>query len=106
MAKWLLNRLFGAKDQPKPRFAFQGTVNWMRALSILIDNGSFEEPKIRDHYKAVNRRKSNSEADILVFENMMMAFHNQASLVRLAEDATQGASHFRQNSQLASCPLR
>lgn len=88
MAQWLLNRLFDAKDQPKPRFAFQGTVNWMRALSILVENGSFEDEKIKNHYKATSRRKPNPEADTLVFENMMMAFHNQASLVRLTEDAT------------------
>ncbi len=88
MAQWLLNRLFDTKDQPKPRFAFQGTVNWMRALSILIENGSFEDQKIKDHYEAVSRRNPNPEADTLVFENMMMAFHNQASLVRLAEDST------------------
>lgn len=88
MAQWLLNRLFAAKDQPKPRFAFQGTVNWMRALSILVENGSFDDQKIKDHYKAVSRRKPNVDADTLVFENMMMAFHNQASLVRLTEDST------------------
>lgn len=88
MAQWLLNRLFDTKDQPKPRFAFQGTVNWMRALAILVENGSFEDQKIKNHYKAVCRRKPNPEADTFVFENMMMAFHNQASLVRLTEDAT------------------
>lgn len=88
MAQWLLNRLFDTKDQPNPRFAFQGTVNWMRALSILVENGSFEDQKIKNHYKAVSRRKPNVEADTIVFENMMMAFHNQASLVRLTEDAT------------------
>lgn len=88
MAQWLLNRLFDAKDQPKPRFAFQGTVNWMRALSILVSNGAFEDKKIKDHYQTVNRRPPNQEADTLVFENMMMAFHNQASLVRLTEDVT------------------
>lgn len=88
MAQWLLNRLFDAKDQPKPRFAFQGTVNWMRSLSILVEKGSFEDGKLKDHYKSVSRRKANPAADTSVFENMMMAFHNQASLVRLTEDAT------------------
>ena len=88
MPQWLLNRLFDTKDQPKPRFAFQGTVNWMRSLSILVENGSFEDNKIKDHYKSVNRRKPNSNADTLVFENMMMAFHNHASLVRLTKDVT------------------
>lgn len=88
MAHWLLNRLFETKDQPKPQFAFQGTVNWMRALSCLVKNGLFEDQNIKDHYKSVNRRKPNHEADTLVFENMMMAFHNQASLVRLKEDVS------------------
>ena len=88
MSKWLLKRLFDAQDQPKPRFAFQGTVNWMRALSILVQNGSLDDQKIKNHYKAVNRRKLNAEADTLVFENMLMAFHNQASLVRLTEDVS------------------
>lgn len=88
MAQWLTNRLFDTTDQPKPRFAFQGTVNWMRALSILVENGAFEDQKIKDHYNSVARRKPNPGADTLVFENMMMAFHNQASLVRLTEDAT------------------
>lgn len=88
MAQWLLNRLFDTIDQPKPRFAFQGTVNWMRALSCLVENGSFEDKKIKDHYRSVSRRKPNPEADTLVFENMLMAFHNQASLLRLTEDAT------------------
>lgn len=88
MAQWLLNRLFDAKDQPKPRFAFLGTVNWMRALSCIVQNGSFDDAKIINHYKSVGRRKPNPEADTLVFENVMMAFHNQASLVRLREDST------------------
>ena len=88
MAQWLLNRLFNAKDQPKPRFAFQGTVNWMRALSVLVENGAFENKEIEAHYKSVTRRKINLEADTSVFENMMMAFHNHASLVRLNEDTT------------------
>ena len=88
MTQWLLNRLFDTKDQPKPQFAFQGTVNWMRALTRLVENGSFKDINIKDHYKSVKRRKPNPEADTLVFENMMMAFHNQASLVRLTEDST------------------
>jgi len=88
MTQWLLNRLFDTQDQPKPRFAFQGTVNWMRALALLVENGAFEKDKIQAHYKSVNRRKPHNQADTLVFENMMMAFHNHASLVCLREDVT------------------
>ena len=42
MAQWLLNRLFDTKDAQKSRVAFRGTVNWMRGLSCLVENGSFE----------------------------------------------------------------
>ncbi len=85
MGQWLLNRLFDAKDQADPTYAFQGTVNWMRELLFIVQNGSFEDTKIKDYYKSVNRRDPNIEADTAVFENMMMAFHNQASLVTLGE---------------------
>lgn len=88
MAQWLLNRLFEAKETSSPQFAFQGTVNWMRALSILVESNSFEVEEIKAHYDSVHRRKVNNKADTLVFENMMMAIHNQASLVRLSEDST------------------
>jgi len=60
----------------------------MRALSVLVENGAFENKEIEAHYKSVTRRKINLEADTSVFENMMMAFHNHASLVRLNEDTT------------------
>jgi hypothetical protein len=40
MSKWLLDRLFEAGDQAEPRFAFQGTVNWMRALAEVVNGGA------------------------------------------------------------------
>lgn len=84
MSRWLLNRLFIAKEQPKPRFAFQGTVNWMRALSIQVTNGLHEVEAVSDFYKDIRLRNSNQLADTRVFENMMMAYHNHAALVQLS----------------------
>jgi len=86
MSKWLLNRLFETNDQPEPRFAFQGTVNWMRALSLLVDDESFNDSGIRDFYQNTNRRTVNREADTIVFETMLMAYHNQVALNRFNED--------------------
>lgn len=86
MSQWLLNRLFEAKDQPKPTFAIQGTINWMRALSEIVNNGEFSDENIRDVYKQVQRRTKNESADTLVFENMLMAYHNLASLNSLDKD--------------------
>ena len=64
---WLLNKLFTHSDQPKPRFAFQGTVNWMRSLAILVD-GQFSHQQLQQFYQGTQRRQSNEEADALVYE--------------------------------------
>lgn len=88
MPEWILDRLFDTNNQPIPRFAFQGTVNWMRALAVLVQMPTFEDTTLRALYSRVNRRATNRDADTMVFENMLMAYHNHASLVRLAADVT------------------
>lgn len=88
MAQWLLNRLFDARNQRNPNFAFQGTVNWMRALALITEEGAFDDATLDNNYSQVSRRAVNTEADTLVFENMMMAYHNQASLVNLFNDSS------------------
>ena len=80
MPQWLLNRLFESKDQPKPTFAIQGTINWMRALSEIVNSDEFSDERTNDIYKKVQRRPKNENADTLVFENMLMAYHNLAAL--------------------------
>lgn len=83
MSQWLLDRLFEAKDQPKPRFAIQGTINWMRALAEIVNSDEFTDEKTKHVYSKVKRRTVNEAADTLVFENMLMAYHNLASLYSL-----------------------
>jgi len=83
MAEWLLKRLFDSTNQSEPHFALQATINWMRALAVFVEDGSFEDEKIKAYYESTNRRKVNHDADTLVFENMLMAFHNQAALASL-----------------------
>lgn len=87
MSNWLLDRLFDAGNQAEPRFAFQGTVNWMRALSEIIDNGACSSDELEFLYQKVQRRSVNRDADTLVFENMHMAYHNLASLKAMNDDA-------------------
>jgi len=86
MSQWLLDRLFEAKDQAEPRFAFQGTVNWMRALAESVNSGSTSDEKLTAIYSGVQRRPVNRIADTSVFENMFMAHHNLASLHSLNDD--------------------
>jgi len=80
---WLLNKLFTHGDQPTPRFAFQGTVNWMRGLAILAEN-EFSHEALRLFYQAVQRRRANEEADALAYECLVMSMHNASSIKSMA----------------------
>lgn len=86
MSQWLLDRLLEANDQANPRFAFQGTVNWMRALAESVNSGSTDDEKLTAIYSVVPRRPVNKVADTSVFENIFMAHHNLASLYSLNND--------------------
>ena len=80
MDKWYLQKLYETTDQPTLRFAFQGTVNWMRALAILTEESKFTNEEIIHFYSSVNRRERNNEADLVIFENILMSIHNLHSL--------------------------
>ncbi len=81
---WLLNKLFTNGDQPKPRFAFQGTVNWMRGVAILTEN-HFSHEDLRQFYQAVQRRRANEEADALAYECLTMSLHNVSAIDSMEE---------------------
>lgn len=76
---WLLEKLFTHAEQPKPRFAFQGTVNWMRGLAILADD-QFSHQQLQQFYQGVQRRQANEKADALAYECLTMSMHNVAAL--------------------------
>jgi hypothetical protein len=76
---WLLNKLFAQGDQPTPRFAFQGTVNWMRGLTLQSEDG-FSHESLRQFYQRVQRRQPNEEADALAFESLTMSMHNVSAI--------------------------
>ncbi|MFO7582813.1 hypothetical protein [Guyparkeria sp.] len=76
---WLLTKLFAHVDQPKPRFAFQGTVNWMRGLAISVEDG-FSHQQLREFYRDTQRRQSNEQGDALAFECLTMSVHNVSAI--------------------------
>lgn len=80
---WLLDRLFDSGDQATPRFAVQGTVNWMRGLAIVCINEGFSPENLNQLYISVSRRTENIKADTLAFECLVMAMHNVSSLKQL-----------------------
>jgi hypothetical protein len=78
---WLLGKLFTHGEQPTPRFAFQGTVNWMRALAILTSQGGeFTHDSLRQFYVAVPRRHPNEAADVQAYEFLTMSMHNVSAI--------------------------
>lgn len=83
MPTWLLDRLFDHKEQPTPRFAFQGTVNWMRALAILVDTPDFEYSSLSNHFSNVQRRTKNEESDTSAYSDYILALHNVGFLAAL-----------------------
>ena len=85
MEKWYLKKLYEETDQPTLRFAFQGTVNWMRALAISVEDESFNE-NLNGFYKKIKRRNYNKKADLIAFENILMAIHNLHSLQSINEN--------------------
>jgi len=85
MVKVLLERLLELEDQPDPRFAFLGTVNWMRALAILVDADSFKNAGLAAGYESVQRRSPNEAADTVALDNLLMAHHNHVSLKQMVK---------------------
>jgi len=80
MDKWIFNRLFKTKKRPQPRFAYQSTVSWMRALAILCRSDSFSNKDLKAFYKNVQRRRVDIQADTWVYKNILMALQNIAAL--------------------------
>jgi hypothetical protein len=83
-----VSRFFDGDDRSKPGFAFQGTINWMHALALLVDNPLFTNPGLSQQYARVSRRTVNEAADTLVFEKILMAFANVAALKSINSDIT------------------
>jgi len=68
---------------PEPRFALLGTVNWMRALAIAVDDESIDLASMQTFYskKNVQRNGGLSEpAANTVFEQLLMSLHHLSAL--------------------------
>jgi hypothetical protein len=69
------------KGAPEPRFALQGTVNWMRALAILVTDMPFNWASMQTFYCKVQRNTPLSErAANTVFEQLLMSLHHLSAL--------------------------
>jgi len=87
MSQWLLARLQEqSKELLQPQFAFQGAMNWLRSLSLTIDNMATIQDEANDLYGDIPTRKHSRSLDTKVFDNIHFAFQNIASLNALNTD--------------------
>ena len=86
MTRWLYERLLAEDQYINPDFSLRGTANWLCALSALCNNKGFSDVELFNFYKGrVPRRPINRRADTIVFEQMMMAFHQLSALHQISE---------------------
>ncbi len=69
---------------PKPRFALQATVNWMRALAILVQDKDIASMENFYREKNVTKAKLCERAVNTVFEQLLMSLHHLAALRAMA----------------------
>ncbi|WP_057830730.1 hypothetical protein [Colwellia sp. TT2012] len=87
MSQWLLDRLQEqSKELLQPQFAFQGAMNWLRSLSLIIDKHPTIQDEANSLYGDITTRAQNRELDTKVFDNIHFAFQNIASLNALNND--------------------
>ena len=86
MAELLLNRfmtqgtLADPKGVPDPNYSLPGTLNWMRALAILVKDEDINAASMKNHCAVVTKGTLSDQAINTVFEQLLMSLHHLASL--------------------------
>jgi hypothetical protein len=68
---------------PEPRFALQGTVNWMLALSIIVAEDQISYASMRRFYAGKNIQRNMglaAPAANTAFEQLLMSLHHLSAL--------------------------
>lgn len=83
---FLLNRfkaqgtLADPKGIPDPTYSLPGTLNWMRALAILVKDEGINAAAMKTHCAAVTKGDLSDQAINTTFEQLLMSLHHLASL--------------------------
>lgn len=73
---------------PDPRFALPSTVNWMRALAILVQDRSLTFRSASTFYSLVNKRVATVQEENTVFEQLLFAMHQLSALEAIRASAS------------------
>lgn len=89
-ARFLLDRfttqgtLTDPEGIPDPAFSLPGTLNWMRALAILVADENIGPATMLARFAAVNKGGLSDQAINTAFEQLLMSLHHLASLKAIA----------------------
>jgi hypothetical protein len=73
--------------KPKPEFALPSTVNWMRALRILIEDAGIDFPTASTFYADQGKRQMDNLVENTVLEQLLLALHNLSALEQFRSGA-------------------
>lgn len=86
MTNFLLGRfenqgtLSAPSGVPYPAFALPATLNWMRALAILVKDEGIDATSMQEAFKRVTKGTLSDQAINTTFEQLLMSLHHLASL--------------------------
>lgn len=72
------------KGIPDPTFALPATVNWMRALALLVEGNGIDLTSMKGLCASVQKGALNDRAANTAFEQLLMSLHHLASLKAIA----------------------
>ena len=68
------------KGVPDPNYSLPGTLNWMRALAILLKDEGINAESMKSRCSSVTRGTLSDQAVNTAFEQLLMSLHHLASL--------------------------
>jgi hypothetical protein len=82
------------RPKPEPNFALPATVNWMKALKVIVEDQKIDFNSATEFYKKVNKRKMQEYAENTVLEQLFLALHHLSALEKMS-DASPVADYAR-----------
>ena len=90
MIEFSLNKRFttdgtlsGPGGLPEPQFALPATVNWLRALSILVRDCDLNFGSATTFYSGVQKRIGSAQEENTIFEQLLFSVHQLSALEAL-----------------------
>lgn len=76
------------EGKPNPQFALPSTVNWMRALAILVKDKPLNFSSAKTFYTAHGKRRMDALVENTVFEQLFLGLHHLSALDQMKDTQT------------------